>query len=82
MQDIIEYRITEIIKSVIPVYTSEELLSSTSFEDSGIVFDSVEIILIVIELEREFDIRFSDEDIILGFNSIIEIKDIISRYIS
>ena len=73
-------RLREIIASII---NYDEMLCFEPYEsfcENKIYFDSVELIRVMIEIESEFNIVLSDEEIIGGFDSLFDLYKMVIKY--
>lgn len=67
-----------IISSFVP---GEDIGMEDSLSEKGIILDSIDLITIVVEIENEFCIELSDEDILSEFDSIADLFRMVSKYV-
>lgn len=78
MEKNIENRLRTILENLIDL---KDLGRHDLFSQNRIILDSIDLITIVIEIEEEFCIELSDDDILSDFDSIDDLVKIIDKYI-
>lgn len=61
--------------------SGEDIGMGDSLSEKGIILDSIDLITIVVEIENEFCIELSDEDILSEFDSIADLFRMVSKYV-
>lgn len=81
MNNTVQARVKGILCAILPEANVTKLDATDSFFANGIIFDSVDLITLIIELESEFCIELSDDDILSDFDSLDDLTKMIAKYI-